>query len=416
MISFKDYLITEEMISEGGSSGHMSHLYDEIDMTFGELKQLIKDVLSGKIELHEKTDGQQLGVTFKDNQLMAARNKTTLKDPMSIEEVAKKFAGRGAIKDAFVNSMRDVQSAVMSLSQKDRVKIFNDGHNFMAFEIIYPPTKNVVNYGNKALIQFHGVNLYDANWKKTGEDKSLAKKLYSMLKAKGALNQEVFTITGPAVLSLAKDYSKEIPIYIKELSKIQGSIKDGQTIADWIKDKWIDILSNEQFNEETEMFKDNFIQRWGFYDKSYKKCAMVKDVLVQLPADQHDDFKVWFNQMDAENADINKKILRPLELFTIRLGGELLNNVKGLITANPDMTVSDMRKDLDDAIKTIKASDIESAAKKLEQNLSKIEAVGFDKIAPAEGLVLMYKGKPLKLTGIYGSVNQLIGMFKYGRL
>jgi len=417
MKTFKQFITESQiakdiyLLSEGGASGHLSHLYDHLDLTFAELKTIIGDVLAGKIEMTEKTDGQ----------LMAARNKTTLQDPMMIDEVASKFAGRGPIQDAFVNSMRDVQSAIMSLSEKERQAIFNDGHNYMAFEIIYPPTKNVVNYGNKALIQFHGVNLYDEKWKKIGEDKSLAKKLYSLLQSKDALNQKVFTITGPAILSLKKDFASDIPKFIKKLSKIQGSIKDTQTLRDWIKAQWreyfngeLDYLGMDEVLDDPKLV-DTLINRWAFYDKSINKNNIVKELIAKLPSDSPDSIKDWFNNMEAASSEINKSFLRPLELFTIELGGQILNNVEGLISANPDMTVQDMRQELDDAIKTIKSSNVESALKKLNYSLSKIEKVGYDKIAPTEGLVILYKGKPLKLTGLFGSINQIIGMFKYGR-
>ena len=57
--------------------------------------------------------------------------------------------------------MKDISKAIKSLSDEEKKLIFNDGHNYMAFEIIYPPTKNVIDYGNKCLIQLHGVNIYD---------------------------------------------------------------------------------------------------------------------------------------------------------------------------------------------------------------------------------------------------------------
>lgn len=97
---------------------------------------------------------------------------------MTIDELAKMFDGRGEVKNAFVNSMKDLQKAVRSLSKEEQDSIFKNGKAFMAFEIIYPPTKNVVDYGSRCMIQFHGVNVYDDNWKKVSEDKEAADKLY----------------------------------------------------------------------------------------------------------------------------------------------------------------------------------------------------------------------------------------------
>ena len=41
-------------IIEGGASQHLSHIWDEKHLTFGELKTIIQDVLTGKIEMTEK--------------------------------------------------------------------------------------------------------------------------------------------------------------------------------------------------------------------------------------------------------------------------------------------------------------------------------------------------------------------------
>lgn len=121
---------------------------------------------------------------------------------MSIEQLSQKIDGRGEIKEAFVKSMNDILKAIKSLSDEEKKLIFNDGHNYMAFEIIYPPTKNVIDYGNKCLIQLHGVNIYDEKWNKVSEDKKLAEKLYELLQQRNVLNQETFQITSDAKLKL----------------------------------------------------------------------------------------------------------------------------------------------------------------------------------------------------------------------
>ena len=195
MRSFLEYLKEpnkQRLLNEGGASGHMAHLFEDGEMTFGELKEIFRELFSGEISIQEKTDGMALAITYKDGKVKAARNKATLKEPMSIKELAEKFEGRGEIKDAFINSMKDISKAVKTLSQTELKRIFNDGRNYMAFEIIYPPTKNVVSYGDRCLIQLHGVNIYDENWNKVSEDKTLAKKLYDLLKKHGALNQKNF--------------------------------------------------------------------------------------------------------------------------------------------------------------------------------------------------------------------------------
>ena len=182
MLTFLEYLNeSKKLVCEGGASGHLGHVFEQPNLTFKQIKDIFSKVFSGKLQLTEKTDGQNLAITCINGKVKAARNKSTLKEPMDIDAVAKKFDGRGAIKDAFVNSMTDLQKALESLSEEEQNSIFNNGKNFMALEIIYPPTKNVVDYGNRCLLQFHGVSIYDDKWERVSEDKDAAKRLYDML-------------------------------------------------------------------------------------------------------------------------------------------------------------------------------------------------------------------------------------------
>ena len=87
----KDYESYKKWISkslrvqllEGGAAGHMNHPFDDADLTFGDLKKIIKLGLSGKLNrednVTEKLDGQNLLISWKGNQLVAARNKGQLK-------------------------------------------------------------------------------------------------------------------------------------------------------------------------------------------------------------------------------------------------------------------------------------------------------------------------------------------------
>ena len=75
-------LAFEGMIMEGGAYGHMNHPFDtEINLTFGQLKDIVNRALDGKLDYtREKTDGQALAISWRDGRLVAARNKGHLKN------------------------------------------------------------------------------------------------------------------------------------------------------------------------------------------------------------------------------------------------------------------------------------------------------------------------------------------------
>ena len=56
-----------DYIIEGGASGHMKHPYDYTDFTLRDIKGLIRNLFSGKIEdITEKIDGTNIQATMPD--------------------------------------------------------------------------------------------------------------------------------------------------------------------------------------------------------------------------------------------------------------------------------------------------------------------------------------------------------------
>ena len=73
--------LNEGLLLEGGAYGHMSHPFDDMDLTFGDLKNIIKGALNGDLGVvREKTDGQALAISWKNGRLIAARNKGHLEN------------------------------------------------------------------------------------------------------------------------------------------------------------------------------------------------------------------------------------------------------------------------------------------------------------------------------------------------
>ena len=70
-----------ELIIEGAVAGHMNHIYDNGQMTFGELKELLRAAAEGELEGTEKTDGQNIFLSFdvQRQKALAVRNKGHIK-------------------------------------------------------------------------------------------------------------------------------------------------------------------------------------------------------------------------------------------------------------------------------------------------------------------------------------------------
>jgi hypothetical protein len=53
------------MLFEAGAYGHLAHPFEDTDMTFGEMKDMIGYILSGQAIAYEKIDGQQISFSWK---------------------------------------------------------------------------------------------------------------------------------------------------------------------------------------------------------------------------------------------------------------------------------------------------------------------------------------------------------------
>ena len=90
----------------GGVPGHMSHLYDNQDLTFSEMKEIMDAASNGDLSTEEKVDGQNIVLSYSisEGKAKGARNKGNLKQGgLDASGLAQKFAGRGTLEQAFTS-------------------------------------------------------------------------------------------------------------------------------------------------------------------------------------------------------------------------------------------------------------------------------------------------------------------------
>ena len=405
---------TESLIMEGGAYGHMNHPFDvQMNLTFGDLKNIVKKALSGKLELaREKTDGQALAISWVNGRLVAARNKSHLKskgkDAMGVQDVISKFAGRGSVSDAFSFAIKDLESAVKGLSDKDKKDIFKDGKCFMNCEIIYPENTNVVPYGTSLLV-FHGTMEYNEAGDAVGENPAAGAKLAAMVKQINAHVQSKFTLQGPPVqkLPVNKDLKAKQPVYLGMISKLQSEfgLSDKNGVADYHQAWWRQFVDKNASSLD-EQQKIGLVKRWAFGDKSFR-LADIKDAKL----------KAWADQTDKKDqAKITKDNLLKFEEIFLGVGADVLSFMTSVLTANPEAAKQQMVGRLETAISSIRATGDAKNLAKLEIELTRLNALGgFDKIVPNEGIVFTYKGATYKLTGAFAPLNQILGIFTFSR-
>jgi len=404
-------LMKEGLLLEGGAYGHMSHPFDDRGLTFGDFKEIINIALQGKLDLEEKatekTDGQNLFITW-NNGLRAARNGGDIKKGgVDSKSIAKKFSGRGNIEKAFNYAMNDLTKAISSLNDKQKKKIFDDGNNWVNMEIMYPASSNVVSYDAPNL-QFHNVLQYkDGN--AVGAVIDGGRTLAGMIKQVDANVQKNFSIIGPQFLKVNphQDYAAKKPYFLGKLTKLMSAykMKDSSTFAEYHQAWWEEFVDKNVGTTDNNI-KIGLVKRWAFSDKSFRLSGKtIADVKVLAAAVKFDKLK---------HADQVKKNMLPFEKLFFELGAEVLKNAEGFLAANPDKAVQNIRSQIKSAISIVKKGGDLKKLNRLSQQLNKLNSIGgMDSIVPSEGLVFVYKGKTYKLTGAFAPINQITGMIYF---
>ena len=408
--SLKKENINESLLVEGGAYGHMNHPFDiEMNLTFGDLKNIVTKALNGDLDLaREKTDGQALAISWINGRLVAARNKSHLKNKgagaMSIGQVASKFGGRGGLTDAYNFAMQDLSKAISGLSEAQKKKVFKDGSCFMNLEVIYPTSVNVIPYGQPLLV-FHGTFEYDLEGNIIGENQDAAKVLAGMIKQVNADVQSKYTIQGPPMQSLPKsdDLAGKQGRYLGMISKLQSEfgLKDSDGVADYHQAWWTNFVEKGAKKLDSQQ-KLGLVKRWAFGNKSFR-IADIKDAKL----------RAWAEQIDKQDQQkISKQNLMRFEEIFLGVGADVLSFMTSVLTANPDSAKKQMVSRLQSTISQVKASGDPKKIAKLKLELDRLKSLGgFDKIVPNEGIVFVYGGNTYKLTGAFAPLNQILGIF-----
>jgi len=425
LLNYNDFLIKESVnfeyvLYEGGAYGHIMHPFEDMSLTMGDIQKMIQMTVNGLFTednfVQSKTDGQQLSISWKNGKLIAARNKSQLKNAgemaMDSKGVATLFAGRGDIEIVYNAAMKDLEGSISKLSEKDREKFFANGSKFASLEIITPVTQNTVPYGQNLLV-FHGVLEYDENGNVIDEDKQAGRDLGKLIKDANAAAQETFFIRGPEDIEIkpfkeAKARSAYYESKFKQLL-IDGKTNETQSIDVYILNKAKSVLLEEASKSKIIIPEDainGLAMRIADINKSFTVSSIKKSL------GENAD---WFIELEKKSAkDLKSKIYSQIESLFLEVGTELMKGISSALVANPTAASDSMKKEIDKTISTIRTNGDESDIEKLERQLRRLTDVGgLEDITPSEGITFVYKGKLYKYTGLFAICHQIRSILAY---
>ena len=342
----------------GGVAGHMDHLYDDRDLTFSKMKEIILAASRGEIKAEEKVDGQNLFLSYSisDGNARAARNLTNIKaGGMIAAELAEKFAGRGGLLEAFTQGFAAFEKAVALLSDEEKAKAFGESTDiWYNAEVMFPSNPNVIHYDTKTL------KIHDSGHKKrnreTGRPENadvsdslavLDQNLKKMQKA-AAVDGNVNFVRS-AVLRLKKledDVAANATINAIDNALSKQELPDSSTVLDYLKDR-ISKSGPLVKLEIPEEKKKDILARALRLD-NFPSLTQIKKGLSE---EQREDI----GPITSKNGTkaLMKNAIQPIEMAIHNFAVEMLRSVQSLFVNNPSREVARLRDQLTSAVEQI---------------------------------------------------------------
>jgi hypothetical protein len=409
--------MTSMFVNEGGVAGHMSHLYENPALTFKQIKDIFTAAAQGELEGTEKTDGQNLYISYsvKDGKAKAARNKGNIKQGgLDAAGLAAKFAGRGSVEEAFNDAFNVFEKAVQSLPQETQEKIFGPYANiYYNAEIQDPRNANVINYDTKNLT-IHRVGHAFFN-KETGdvEDVDVSENFQALrdalVRMQEAVAKEEFGVMINPIRNLDKLSDETLDKNLASLEQVisRVGISDNATVFDYLIAR-IKPMVEEQFSFLPEEAQDLLTKRFATGQKTGEYSAANLKKMVR--AEQRSAFAKIIKEADAK---FRKAAIIPLENVVHDFTVDALEGLQSLFILDNSTEVARLKGEVANAIIAIEASGHEEAMEILKTQLEKLKTV--DRVSTAaEGFVFDWDGKTYKFTGNFAPINRILGMFKYG--
>ena len=403
------------LLLEGGLYGHLNHLYDNPELSFGEIKKIFDTASSGELLGTEKTDGQNLFISYsvKDGKAKAARNKGNIKTGgMDAMQLASKFADRGALEKAFVDSFDAFEKVISQLSPKEQREIFGDDANiFYNAEIMDPANPNVINYDTRSLvIHQKGHSEFDretGNIKDTDVSNNVAVLQNALENVQQSEAAEDFTVQMNAIKNLQNlGNDAALKKADQRINKIISSVglSDKSTIGEFINARLSPII-DKRFPMLDDARKDILIRRIAG-EKGIKVTTITKGLDREAKAE--------INSFVKSGKKIMGEVIGPLEKTIHDFSVEMLRGLESAFILDNDAEVKRLAGEVGIAIDAINGSnraDVMDVVRKHLEKIGKAENIS----TATEGFVFDWDGVTYKFTGNFAPANQILGIFKYGR-
>lgn len=391
--------IRKSLLLEGGMGGHMSHIIDNEDFTGEDLKQLVRDLFSNKVEhMKEKLDGMNINATMnRDGEVVFIRNNKDLNSErggMTIDEMAMKWASKPDVAKTFINAGHTIEKVFKKIPN-NWFNISDDVKRLVNCECIVAGRTNVMIYAEDR-VAFHGTSTFrlkDGTWVLMEESEGMPKEI------EDACNDVDGTKPRPDLI--VKDMQKSERLANEFCNEIDKLFKDdGLKTSDTIDD--LKMVRFRRICPEW-LDADDVYRRFFYSDKSVKMNDLKRKYSSNL---------IELKELDIKGyKELVYKTMLPIDNLFLKIGNALINLCKGFTNdSEMDNVISQLKSDVKEIQSQIKSKTCDDdVIAKFQKNIQRLDMLN-NELNAAEGIVFTYKGRLMKCTGSFAPLNQILGL------
>lgn len=416
----------DKFLIEGAVAGHMNHMYDNGEMTFSELKQMLEAIANGKVQGTEKTDGQNIFLSFNVQQgkAKAIRNKGHIRaGGLDVEQFDSFFSEHPsqALRYSFVEALQSFEDAIKEIDPNIQSQIFGENNEvYFNTEVMNPGnpdapdgdprkqgTTNVIPYDKKTLLIHrvgHGQFVQETG-QKTSEDVS---ENFNILEK----NLEGFSSSDPAVFSIETNKLRDL----KPLEDKQILSKTIESIDNLLTDQA--VSDNSTINDYVIAQVVPVIEQLGLTDNRNKMILQrvmempgkpnLRQITSGLPLEIKDEVSSFVKNFKySYYTNSLQKILHDFSVAAV-------NGLESSYISDNSKQIKLLQDELQASITKIQNSSNERAKEELSRQMEKLKTSQGINTA-SEGFVYDWNGVTYKLTGNFAPANQILGMERFQR-
>ena len=390
----------------GSLGGHMSHLWEDLDLTFGDINDIFYETCTGDLEATEKFDG--INLHFRVDSAGDLRFSTSGKHRdaggLTQAQFAKLMEGHAA-EQTYI----DGSEALFRLTKNSFWPFGFTGRNWVNCDLINKHRSMTLDYDECAIV-FHGVRNFHgeapASIAESFKNYSNNCSSFSVF-----INDNEWRVLAPTLVELADTRGEGI------LSNFESSIDKLMEATNCNKEStlrefaWASlekgVLSNLRISSQKkeELLKHIFSE--GNTSLVKIKKGLPKNIAAKVSE---------IGQAKNRNKVLGEAML-PLEIVITYGGARVLENVESALIQDSAAEKQRLRNSVEGAVMLVETcTDTYQSQRKnlLEKYISKFEkCAGIT--SSVEGIVFNYNQNTYKITGNFAPINHILGIPRYGR-